>query len=421
MAEHERYEEMCALAAGGHLTGPEYLDFQAHIQECPGCSILYRDFSAIVDCELPQVEGVVRRTIAALKTKSSPDSRQRFLRRARAEGIALTPDVDAQRAGKWLHVRPATVLATAVALVALTAGLTVFYFRSARDISRTQDPSMSERQIAELVALKSQLEANLAERQNVIDSQQQELGTLRSEVEAQTQKIAETSRQLEQAQRASQSLAATQAALNDSRTRLADLQVQIQAKERTLTDANAEASRLRSLQGQAEASLVAQQTRVSDLSEQLRVQKATLDMQRELMAAGREVRNIMGARQLHIVDVHDTDARGKEQRAFGRIFLTEGKQLVFYAFDLNEAKVKNAKHTFQVWGQQEGKKTSAHSLGFLIVDDKTQKRWALKVDDPNLLKEIDAVFVTVEPAVGGGKQPSGEKMLYAYLGEANHP
>jgi hypothetical protein len=36
-----------------------------------------------------------------------------------------------------------------------------------------------------------------------------------------------------------------------------------------------------------------------------------------------------------------------------------------------------------------------------------------------LLNEVSAVFVTAEPA-GGGKRPSGEKMLYAYLGEPNH-
>ena len=143
-------------------------------------------------------------------------------------------------------------------------------------------------------------------------------------------------------------------------------------------------------------------------------------MERQLLAAGRDVRDIMGARQLHIVDVHDSDSKGKDRLAFGRIFYSEGRQLVFYAFDLNEAKIQNAKHTFQVWGQQEGSTGPARSLGFLISDDKTQKRWALKVSDAQLLKEVDSVFVTLEPAAGG-KQPSGQKMLYAYLGEANHP
>ena len=53
------------------------------------------------------------------------------------------------------------------------------------------------------------------------------------------------------------------------------------------------------------------------------------------------------------------------------------------------------------------------------MDTKAQGRWVMKVDNPELVGKINSVFVTVEPAAGG-KQPSGQKMLYAYLGEANH-
>ena len=44
----------------------------------------------------------------------------------------------------------------------------------------------------------------------------------------------------------------------------------------------------------------------------------------------------------------------------------------------------------------------------------------LKVENPEMVKQISSVFVTAEP-MAGGKQPSGQKMLYAYLGDANHP
>jgi hypothetical protein len=54
------------------------------------------------------------------------------------------------------------------------------------------------------------------------------------------------------------------------------------------------------------------------------------------------------------------------------------------------------------------------------VDAKAQGRWVLKVDNPELVKEIGSVFITAEPMTGA-KEPSGRKMLYAYLGEANHP
>jgi hypothetical protein len=131
----------------------------------------------------------------------------------------------------------------------------------------------------------------------------------------------------------------------------------------------------------------------------------------------------MGARNLHIIDVHDADGSGNDRKSFGRVFYTEGKSLIFYAFDLDDKKVTNAKYTFEAWGERLGQPASVKSLGVLYVDDKDQKRWVLKVDDPRQLAQIDSVFVTLEPHGGDDeKGPRGHKILYAFLsGQANHP
>jgi hypothetical protein len=121
-----------------------------------------------------------------------------------------------------------------------------------------------------------------------------------------------------------------------------------------------------------------------------------------------------------VVDVRDSGPDGKPGRAFGRIFLTEGKSLVFYAFDLNDPAKNGPKKTYQVWGQTEGRSGSIRSLGFLNVDNKAQQRWVLKSNDTATFKEINSLFVTVEPQ-GGAKTPNGQRLLFAYLGEANHP
>lgn len=128
----------------------------------------------------------------------------------------------------------------------------------------------------------------------------------------------------------------------------------------------------------------------------------------------------MASRQLHVIDVRDTDPNGNLSPAFGRVFLTEGKALTFYAFDLNEDNVASAKRSFQVWATTESGKNSARKLGLLRVDAKARGRWVLKVENPDLVKAISSVFVTVEPAPNA-QEPSGQKMLYAYLGDANHP
>jgi hypothetical protein len=141
-----------------------------------------------------------------------------------------------------------------------------------------------------------------------------------------------------------------------------------------------------------------------------------------MLAIGRDVRDLMGARNLHIIDVHDANGAGKDQKSFGRAFYTEGKSLIFYAFDLDDKKVVNANYTYKAWGERLGQPASVKSLGMLYVDDRAQRRWLLKVDNPRQLAEINSVFVTLEPRNGNGDKPKGKRILYAFLGgEANHP
>lgn len=138
------------------------------------------------------------------------------------------------------------------------------------------------------------------------------------------------------------------------------------------------------------------------------------------MAASQDVRQMMGARNLHIIDVFDADGH-ESRKSFGRVFYVEGKSLIFYAFDLTQKSSRGAKVSFQAWGQREAVKNIAKNLGVFYIDDHDQSRWVLKVDDPNKLASIDSVFVTVE-AFGGADRPTGQKLLYAYLGSpANHP
>ena len=139
------------------------------------------------------------------------------------------------------------------------------------------------------------------------------------------------------------------------------------------------------------------------------------------MLASKDVRQLMGARNLHIMDVHDTDGTGKSAKAFGRVFYAEGQSLIFYAFDLPGGKLTAAKYTFQAWGENEAVSHSMRKLGTFAVDDHEQRRWVLKVNDAKLLKGIDSVFVTAEIS-GDVGEPRGKKLLYAYVvGEPNHP
>jgi hypothetical protein len=139
------------------------------------------------------------------------------------------------------------------------------------------------------------------------------------------------------------------------------------------------------------------------------------------LASDRDIRELMGARQLYIADVFDVDGHSHTQKRFGRVFYTQGKSLIFYAFDLDlQPDLRNGS-TFQAWGRRDADSKDPLNLGIFYIDSESSRRWALRFDDPKELAEIDSVFVTAEPR-GGSQKPTGRPFLYALLrGEANHP
>ena len=112
-----------------------------------------------------------------------------------------------------------------------------------------------------------------------------------------------------------------------------------------------------------------QQTQIRELMEKLGTQTESIEQERELTAASRDIRQLMGARNLHIIDVEDVeDTRGPKQPV-GRVFYTEGKSLIFYAFDLEKRRKSLEKYSFQAWGQREAKGGPVQSLGVFVNED----------------------------------------------------
>jgi hypothetical protein len=161
--------------------------------------------------------------------------------------------------------------------------------------------------------------------------------------------------------------------------------------------------------------------RVNELTNLLRQRDATVDQQQELLAHDRDIRELMGARDLYVAEVYDVARTGATQKPYGRVFYTKGKSLIFYAYDLDQQTVAKKASTFQVWGQRGSEREQAFPLGIFYEDNASKKRWVLKLDDPKLLAQVDAVFVTIEPN-GGSRKPSGKPLLFAYLRvDPNHP
>jgi hypothetical protein len=406
MSDHERYEELAALSASGLLSGPENKEFRDHAKVCPDCREVEEEFVELVHSGLPLTESPMQEFWQRVSTKPDHAARERFLQRARREGVSFSADVQRtspQRADRFGAIVAATATLAAIVLLAVY-GSGIYQRFTIQGTARSNDQLQQlQQQNSDLNATLTQLNESLAARQREIQSLRSQLGTANRTADSLRQQNDQAKSEAER-----------------SSSRNVPLAAELQNREQQLATARKEIERINQLHVDDDATVTAQQVQIAELSDQLRIASATLDLERQLNAAGKDIRELLTARQLHVIDVRDTDANGEPSKAFGRVFVTEGKSLTFYAFDLNEQRPIDAKHRFEVWGTKQAKAGPARNLGFLYVDDKAQRRWTLKVNDPQLVKEVDSVFVTVEPA-GGARAPSGHELLYVSLGQDNHP
>ena len=201
---------------------------------------------------------------------------------------------------------------------------------------------------------------------------------------------------------------------------IADPQIAAEHYEKALLSALAELRSLKQAGASREAELVATRYRLSELERDLagqhglaNVGSANNDGRSIAMPSAFELRNLIGARNLHIADVSDVNSTENQPKPFGRVFYTRGKSLVLFAYDLSKTKPNQA---FYAWGSSQSDPRRPQSLGALRTDDQTQRRWILEFNDPKVLAQIDSVYVTLEPTNKPGDTPNGRRLLSAYLG-----
>ncbi len=182
-----------------------------------------------------------------------------------------------------------------------------------------------------------------------------------------------------------------------------------------------ELNTLRSQHQQDLVHLASLETRVAGLTGQLNDQNKRAKTDEQYLASDKDIRDLIGARNLYIADIVDVNETGQSRKPFGRVFYTKTKSLIFYAYDLDRQPGVKRTSTFQVWGRTSPNDHKPIKLGILYMDSETNRRWTLRVDDPEQLARLDAVFVTIEPHEQADK-PSSKPFLYASLRrEPNHP
>ena len=200
----------------------------------------------------------------------------------------------------------------------------------------------------------------------------------------------------------------------DASSEIARRDAELVAAQTNLQQLEATADTLSQQREDAAKQAQALQTKVDELTQLARDREQALDQQQVVNAKqqvlldhDRDIRELMGARDLYIAEVHDVAGTGETDKTYGRVFYTKGKSLIFYAYDLDQETDLKTASTFQAWGSRGIDKQKALSLGVFYEDNTSKKRWVLKFDDPKALATIDAVFVTAEPNGGSlDRRPS---------------
>ena len=401
---HEHYEELCALVASGQASQPDLADFKAHLESCPSCRCLADDFTQV------SAQGLSMLAARRSQYRIPSGMTQRFVARARTEGIGMSwGTIPRMRRNQPLLI---SALGAVAAVVLIVGILTIRKIHPYSSLASQAQLPAQQASAAPAAVPSPTSRVQDAEQQQQLTAARKEMSSLAATIRAQRDELEALGKvkdslnsQLIEAQQQNAGLHSEKA---EWQTRTSQLQ--------------AELEKSRSDKGTSDFALTLQETELRELRKKVDEQADLLRQQEELTARGSDVRDLVVARNLHIIDVHDRDGDGKSQRAFGRIFYTEGKSLIFYAYDLGDTRKVDAKVSFHVWGGRLGAEKPIESLGVFHNDDASDGRWVLTFDDPHVLAQINSVFVTVESSRKAIREPGGRRILFAFLGERpNHP
>lgn len=433
MSNHNNREELRERLTEAQASPEDLVCLLDHIAECDSCREAYEKSLRAIDLTLDS------RALVPDSLENRDLYLKRFLDRARAQGLRFSTDLEKEEPIPVRMYLPLWRRRYVLGLVTLVLIIILGVGAYRRELSETRTAA----ELDELRVNKSRSAAELDE----LRTTNLRLGRLNEQL---GRKLNLAEGQAKAAENKSSGLgtyvASDRRALSEAGARISNLQLQLnqaeaeilsytekageqqalnarlQRETQSASEFSDEVQRLQLLDHAREHKLAALNGQIDQLTAELKDQRELLGHEESLLNADRDVRALMGARNLHIVDIRDTDAQGKSAQAFGRVFYTEGKSLIFYAFDLADPAEGNARDQFVGWGAYSNSRNPLRALGVFYFDDATQRRWVLKVDDPVALKQIDAVFVTIRPGWQRANRPIGRKFLYAYLNSpANHP
>jgi peptidoglycan hydrolase CwlO-like protein len=435
---HDEFLELCAASTTGELSDDERRRLEQHLAVCASCRDALRQYESIVSDVIPAIaasEGPEDRSTTHGDWSQEQAEKALFdrLAREKEKDPADRPD---QRNGSsyvphrilpfssestwrnvWMLYAAGILLFVAIGFFAYRVGV-----RRATDIVKVTQPQLTHEEAGPAQA---PLEEQLSDAGHEHELARAEIAQRERMIADLRRQLARESAQIDELKTARTQLQTNLRQVDANRQDLTDQKVALAQKlESAENNSHSLEGKLDSLAEQSAhdaARAKSSEATVHELTDQLQEQRAAVEQRDEMLAKDRDIRELMGARDLYMTEIYDVAGTGETRKPYGRLFYTRGKSLIFYAYDLDEQTGLKKAATFQAWGRRGPDVERAINLGVFYEDNETKKRWILKCSDPKTLAQIDGVFVTVEPK-GGSRKPTSKRLLFASLKiEPNHP
>jgi anti-sigma-K factor RskA len=412
---HDEFVALAALFYAGELSEEEWALLQVHLAYCDSCRAAFEQYQHITSNVIPFMAA----SAAAEPNHASQESvlsMETAERRLMGQLNAAAPGQQSshRRSVPWKTLT-GLLAACAVGMAGL-AGL--HYFRRSMEVAKSNAPTQSVR-VAPRPATGTKSDAAL---QSELESAQRDVATLqqqfrlaRDQASHSNLTVADVEQELRAERAQQQQISAQKEALNQQ---VAAAQTDLQSLRDKYSGAATAAAQQTARADALEDKVHGLDAALNETQVSLNEKSQMLSLDKDFLAHDRDIRDVIGARNLYIADIFDTGENGRTAKPFGRIFYTKDRSLIFYGFDLDKQAGVAQPAAFQVWGQSSDKQ--AVSLGLFYQDD-SHKRWVLRCNDEKMLARLNMVFVTVEPP-GGSSKPTGKQLLRAYLQiQPNHP
>jgi hypothetical protein len=309
MASHEQFLELCAVSISGELTKEERIKLDEHLKGCASCREVLEQFKASVKEVIPaaaedSVEQEVDSSFSLEKAEAAFFSR--FDREGGFDGVEPGKQASAQTFPSR-NQAPAVPSGAgwgqlwmpfaAILLLCMTLDIASYRIGMKKGVetavTRPQDTTIQ-------ATLEGQLSDAGKERER-----------LRAEIAGRDQTIAELRKQIqEQPAGGPQQKAGASAEQDTQRTatdaaKLEALQKQLDAEQQARSQLATRASDLEAKVADLSKQLQDSGLTITQQKRQLDEKESALDQSQELLEHDRDIRELMGARKLYVVDVYD--------------------------------------------------------------------------------------------------------------------